>query len=194
MRPVRALPVIAAILALTGCGADAPPLPPPGASGTVVFHLWDARLDRPTVVVAERVRQEGFRFDLLELEPVSMRLALPEGDIAVEAPSATWAATGGQGTLTLAGPVRLAGTYRQKPLFGRAESARVDQARRTLLLDQFELYHDGARLRAPVAELREDRTIALPAGAEQDEIPPWLAASFAPLPSPLVLPRWGRTP
>lgn len=175
-----------AVPLLAACGAP-PPLPPPGASGSVALHIWEPGAPAPTVVVAERVVQEGLRLDRLRLERVRARLVMPAMDCAVSAPSGVWARQGRE--LVLAGPVRLAGTWQGHPVLGSASSARLSTERDGLALVRLELWHQGQRLTAPIAELSRDRMLVAPEGLDSAPLPAECAAILAALPDPLVLPR-----
>lgn len=175
-----------ALLPLAGCGSGVATLPPPGAVGTVVVNVWEADGSPPTVLVAERISQEGTRFERLLLERVRARIVMPDLDCAVSSPSGVWAASRGQ--LTIDGPVHLAGTWQGSPLLGSASSASLARESQTLVLEQLEMWHRGQRLTAPVAELRRDRTLIAPRGMVSAPLPPELAAVLAALPDPLVLP------
>ena len=179
--------VVASALLLTGCGQAGPGLPPPGAAGTVVINIWDADGQPPTVLVAERIRQEGVRFERLAIERVRARIVLPDFDCAVTAPSGSW--SGKLNQLTLAGPVHLAGTWQSSPLLGAASSARLSQDGGALLFEHLELWHRGQRLTAPLAEMRRDHSMIAPRGMDSAPLPPELAAVLAALPDPLTLPR-----
>ena len=172
--------VLAAVLVLAACGAPPPALPPPGAGGTVVVNIWEADGSPPTVLVAERIRQEGARFERLNLERVRAQVVLPDLDCALSAPSGAWVAA--QGRLVLDGPVRLAGTWNGSPMLGSAASAGLSRDGHAVLLDRLELWHRGQRLVAPVAELRRDRTLMAPRGIDSAPLPPELAAVLAALP------------
>lgn len=181
------LPTLFSVLLLAGCGAGAPTLPPPGAAGTVVINVWEPDGSPPTVLVAERIRQEGTRFERLALERVRARVVLPDLDCALSSPSGAWSTS--QGQLTLDGPVRLAGMWQGSPLLGSASSASLAREGQTVVLERLELWHRGQRLTAPLAELRRDRTLIAPRGMDSSALPPELAAVLAALPDPLVLPR-----
>jgi hypothetical protein len=172
---------------LAACGTDVATLPPPGVGGTVVVNVWEPDGSPPTVLVAERIRQEGARFERLVLDRVRARVVMPDLDCAVSSPSGAWAASLGQ--LTLDGPVRLAGSWQGSPLLGSATSASLARDSQTLVLEQLEMWHRGQRLTAPVAEMRRDRTLIAPKGMTSAPLPPELAAVLAALPDPLVLPR-----
>lgn len=176
-----------AALVLAGCGAAPTPLPPPGASGTVAVHVWDPQGGPPTVLVADRIRQEGLRFDRLLLERVRGRLVQPDLDCAMNAPSGTWSAR--QGLLRLDGPVRLAGTWQGSPVLGTAAGASLSRDGGALALREVELWHRGQRLTAPLAEMRRDRTLIAPQGMATAPLPGELAAVLAALPDPLALPH-----
>lgn len=176
-----------AVLVLVGCGAAPQPLPPPGASGTVAVHVWDPQGGPPTVLVAERIRQEGMRFDRLLLDRVRGRLVQPDLDCAMNAPSGVWSAR--QGLLGLDGPVRLAGTWQGSPMLGTAAAASLSRDGGALVLQDVELWHRGQRLTAAQAELRRDRTLIAPHGMATAPLPAELAAILAALPDPLPLPH-----
>jgi hypothetical protein len=57
------------------------------------------------------------------------------------------------------------------------------------MLEQLELWHDGQRLTAPLAELRRDRSLLAPRGIESAPLPGELAVILQALPDPLVMPR-----
>jgi hypothetical protein len=175
----------AALMALSGC-APAAPLPPPGVSGTVAVHVWDPGNAAPTVLVAERIRQEGLTFNRVVLEGVRARIVLPDLDAAISAPTGTWSA--GRGLLTLDGPVRLAGSWQGAPMLGAATSAGLARAGQTIELRQLELWHRGSRMIAPIAELRRDRSLYAPEGCDSGPLPGELAAILAALPDPLRAP------
>lgn len=175
------------VLALAGCGAPATPLPPPGAGGRVAVHVWDPQGGPPTVLVADRIRQEGLRFDRMQLEQVRGRVVQTDLDCALSAPSGTWSAR--QGLLTLQGPVRLAGTWQGSAVLGAAATASLARDGQTLVLEHLEMWHRGQRLTAPVAELRRDRTLIAPRGLDSAPLPGELAAVMAALPDPLRLPQ-----
>lgn len=185
MRPLGL--VVGICLVLTGCGVAATPLPPPGASGTVAVHIWDPQGGQPTVLVAERIRQEGVRFDRMLLEQVRGRIVQTDLDCALNAPSGVWSAQ--KGLLTLDGPVRLAGTWQGSALLGAAASASMSRDGQALVLERLELWHRGQRLTAPVAQLRRDRSLIAPKGMDSAPLPGELAAVLAALPDPLVLPH-----
>ncbi len=155
-------------------------LPPPGAGGTVVINVWEPDGSPPTVLVAERIRQEGARFELLALERVRARVILPDLDCAITAPSGGYATAHGQ--LRLDGPVRLSGMWQGSPMLGSASSASLAREDQTLILQNLELWHRGQRLTAPVAELRRDRTLTAPKGMDSSPLAPELAALLAALP------------
>lgn len=179
--------VIAVVaLGLAGCGPP-PPLPPPGATGTVAIHVWEAGNDRPTVVVAERIVQDGLRFDHMVLEKVRARVVQKDLDLAVSAPSGQLSMRAGQ--LSLDGPVHLAGAWQEHPVLGIATAASMSRDGEAILLERVELWHQGERTRAPLMELHRDRTLVAPRGLDTDPLPPELAAAFAALPDPLPLPR-----
>jgi hypothetical protein len=184
---VRLTTLCVPILLLAGCGGDPPELPPPGAAGTVVINVWEPDGSPPTVLVAERIRQEGARFDRLVLERVRARVVQSDFDCAVTSPSGTW--TTARGLLTLDGPVRLAGTWQNSPMLGKASSASMSRDGQALMLSDLELWHRGQRLKAPMAELRRDRSLRVPKDMTSLPLPPELAAILAALPDPLVLPR-----
>lgn len=178
---------LACLLALVA-GCDAPaPLPPPGANGTVAVHVWDPQGGPPTVLVADRIRQEGLRFDRMLLERVRGRVVQSDLDCALNAPSGVWSAQ--KGLLTLDGPVRLAGTWQGSAVLGNAAAASLSRDGEALILRQLELWHRGQRLTAAVAELRRDRTLIAPQGMSSAPLPGELAAVLAALPDPLVLPQ-----
>jgi hypothetical protein len=174
VRPLLAL----AVLLLAACGGSKP-LPPPGATGTVRFYIWDERVDRPTVVTATRIRQEGLHLDTLELLPVVMQVALPEGNLTVDAPSATWDRK--NGVLTFAEPVLISGRLRGQPVLGRAKGATIDRSTRTLELTELELVHAGARMTTPRARLGQDRHLDADS-VRSGPAPAGLAAALAVLP------------
>lgn len=184
--PLRTV-LVALVVLLSGCGGQAAPLPPPGASGTVSVHLWEPQGGPPTVLVADGIRQEGLRFDRLLLDRVRGHLVLADLDCAVSAPTGAWSA--GRGLLVLDGPIRLAGTWQGAALLGTAASASLARDGQALVLERLELWHRGQRLLAPLAELRRDRTLIAPRGLESSPLPPELAAILAALPEPLVFPR-----
>jgi len=183
---VRRISALAAILALAGCGSTAP-LPPPGATGTVAIHVWEAGGDRPTVVVAERILQDEGRFDHMLLERVRARVVQKDLDLAVSAPSGQLGLRAG--LMQLDGPVHVAGSWQQHPVLGVASAASLSRDGEAITLERTELWHRGGRLRAPVLELHRDRTLVAPQGLDSDPLPPEQAAAFAALPDPLPLPR-----
>lgn len=184
MRPQA---LLALILLLPGCGDGPPELPPPGAAGTVVINVWEPDGSPPTVLVAERIRQEGARFDRLVLERVRARVIQPDLDCAVTSPSGTW--TTARGLLTLDGPVHLAGTWQNSPMLGSASAAAMSRDGQALVLENLEMWNRGQRLTAQVVELRRDRSLLAPKGMDSSPLPPELAAILAALPDPLILPR-----
>ncbi len=184
---MQRLILIAAVMVVSACGSAAPPLPPAGASGTVVVNVWDPHSSTPTVVVAESIRQEGVRFDRLILERLRVRAVLPDFDAAINAPSGSWSAA--KGLLTLDGPVHIAGTWQGAPVLGAAASAGLSRDGQAILLERLELWHQGQRLTAPLAELRRDRTLLAPRGMDSSPLPGEWAAVMAALPDPLNLPR-----
>ncbi len=186
-RTILAAACAACAAALAGCGAPAQPLAPPGASGTVSVHLWDPAGGPPTVLVAERIRQEGLRFDRLILDAVRGRVVHRDLDCAITAPSGAWSAA--RGLLTLDGPVRLAGAWQGAPMLGVAASAGLSRDGQALVLERLELWHRGQRLTAPLAELRRDRTLVAPRGFSTEPLAGGPAASLRALPDPLPLPR-----
>lgn len=174
------------LLPLAACG-DPPVLPPPGAAGTVVINVWEPDGSPPTVLVAERIRQEGTRFERLLLERVRARVLQPDLDCAVTAPSGSWATATAR--LTLEGPVHLSGSWQGSPLLGTARTAALARDAQALEFTDLELWHRGQRLTAPMALLRRDRSLEAPKGMESSPLPAELAAILAALPDPLVLPR-----
>ena len=181
---MRWLPLL---LVLAGCGGSLAELPPPGAGGTVVINIWEPDGSPPTVLVAERIRQEGGRFERLHLDGVRARIVLPGLDCAVSAPSGSWTTANGQ--LALAGPVQLSGTWEGSPLLGTASAARLQREGKSVQFDALELWHRGQRLVAPTAELRQDKSLFAPKGIDSQPLPPELAAILSALPDPLKLPR-----
>ena len=123
--------IVAAALLLAACGA-VPELPPPGAGGTVVINVWEPDGSPPTVLVAERIRQDGTRFERLLLERVRARVIQPGLDCAVSAPSGAWIAARGQ--LALDGPVHLSGAWQGSPLLGTARAASLAREGQALVL------------------------------------------------------------
>ncbi len=186
LRVRRCLSAIA-VICLAGCGGDGLALPPPGAGGTVVINIWEADGSPPTVLVAERISQEGSRFQRMRLEQVRARIFLPDIDCAVTAPSGAWITSRGQ--LVLDGPVHLSGSWQGSPMLGVATSASLSRDGQDLVLERLELWHRGQRLTAPLAELRRDRTLITPRGMTSEALPAELAAVLGALPDPLVLPR-----
>jgi hypothetical protein len=184
---VRLPAILLPFLLLAGCGGGPAALPPPGAAGTVVINVWEPDGSPPTVLVAERIRQEGARFDRMVLERVRARVIQPDFDCAVTSPSGTW--TTARGLLTLDGPVRLAGTWQNSPVLGSASSASMSRDGQALVLSNLEMWNRGQRLTAQVVELRRDRSLLAPKGMDSSPLPPELAAILAALPDPLVLPR-----
>lgn len=184
---MRLLAILLPFLLLAGCGGDPAALPPPGAAGTVVINVWEPDGSPPTVLVAERIRQEGARFDRLVLERVRARVVQPGFDCAVTSPSGTW--TTARGLLTLDGPVRLAGTWQNSPVLGSASAAAMSRDGQALVLENLEMWNRGQRVTAPVVELRRDRSLIAPKGMDSSPLPPELAAVLAALPDPLILPR-----
>lgn len=183
MRPSA---VLVTCLLLAGCGA-AKALPPPGVVGTVVVNVWDPDIAQPTVIVADRIVQQGAGFDQLRLDNVRSRVVQKDMDLAVTSPSGTLSTR--SGLLILAGPVHFAGTWQSHPVLGIGSSAGLSRDGAALSLEQPEIWHQGERLRAPYLELHRDRTIVAPRGLDSDPLPPEQAAAFAALPDPLVLSR-----
>ena len=183
---MRPLPLLALLVLLAGCGGAPAALPPPGANGTVVINVWEPDGSPPTVLVADRIRQEGARLDRMTLERVRARVIQPDIDCAITSPSGTW--TTARGLLTLDAPVHLAGTYQNAPMLGSASSATMSRDGQAVVLEHLELWHRGQRLTAPVAELRRDRSL-IAKDMVSSPLPPELAAILAALPDPLILPR-----
>lgn len=184
---MRPLALSALILFVAGCGDGPAELPPPGAAGTVVINVWEPDGSPPTVLVAERIRQEGAGLDRMVLERVRARVVQPDIDCAITSPSGTW--TTARGLLTLDGPVHLAGTWQNSPMLGSASAASMSRDGQALVLENLEMWYRGQRLTAPVAELRRDRSLNCPKDSVLSALPPELAAVLAALPDPLVLPR-----
>lgn len=177
------LPAVLLLLA-GGCG-EAPPLPPPGAAQPVAIQVWDADGRHTATIVVERMRQEGARLDRLQLAGIRARLRDGELDWQLSAPGGTWETA--RGTLTLAAPVRLIGTWREAPMLGRAEGATFHRSGQDLTLDAVELWGQGQRTIAPRLVLTRDRRLEAPQGLVSEPLPPHAAALLAALPPPSPL-------
>ncbi len=174
------------LLFLAGCG-DHQPLPPPGVGSTVAVHIWDPGANEPTVVVADRIRQEGLRIERMLLDQVRARVLWPNLDCSVSSPSGYWSTS--TGLLTLIDPVHIAGTYQGHPMLGVATSASMARDGHTIVLEHLELWYQGDLLTAPIAELRQEQGLVAPRGLTRETLPEEMRAVFAALPDPMAIPR-----
>jgi hypothetical protein len=185
---------------LAGCVAK-PPLPPPGARGGAVFHLWDTAGGEPVGILASAVLHRG-GFDRsnsgrLELSDLTIRLPFGKGNdggiLLVRSPSAEIdLANRDAEQVTLRTPVQFCGIWMDSPMTGRADSAVIDRAARTLTLRGVELVHQGAVTitdRATITDLGQDAERRMTTGSiEKLSAPPAVAGALAALPTPLLVP------
>lgn len=187
-------------LVLAGCVAK-PPLPPPGARGGAVFHLWDADGGEPVGILASAVLHRG-GFDQtnagrLELSDLTIRLpfgrGIDGGILLVRSPSAEIdLANRDAEQVTLRTPVQICGVWQGSPMTGRADSAQIDRAARTLTMLGVELVHQGAVTitdRATITDPGQGRERRMTTGSIQKlPAPPAVAGALAALPTPLIVP------
>ncbi len=131
-----------------------------GSADPVVFQLWDAADVAPTVILADRVHQQGLSFDTINLDRVTIRRPVPDGVACVQAPSATYRRRA-EDAITLSGPpdqvrpIRLSGQLRGVPFAGVARAAVLKSAERVLRLTDVVIQYAGKTTIVPVVDVTE---------------------------------------
>jgi hypothetical protein len=182
------------IATLAGCGGVTAPLPSPGARGGAVFHLWEVGQGEPVGVLADGVIPHGLEFSRVDLDRIVVRLPLGaqgrDGMLVVTSPLADVEPSDGArgpGRITLHTPVHLVGILQGAALSGRADTAVIDRATRTLTMTNLELVHLGTITRAEVATVDQHRQLRASRLAKL-AAPPAVAGALAALPVGLPIP------
>jgi hypothetical protein len=194
------------LLSLAGCGSDEASLPPPGARGEAVLHVWDRPGQEPLTVQTSAITQER-PGDLtrLILRPVRVRTTNEDGTVFITAANGIYR-RGERDTLVLEpndeqDRVRLCGSWAGAPFMGAATRAVFRQDAHVLLLDGVEMVHQGRAQavlprRMVVSEGLEVETAVaydqdrkqVQSGPNRDVSAPAVIAALAVLPRPLPLP------
>lgn len=214
---MRILPLgfTAVALLLAGCGEEEP-LPPPGAHGQALVHLWSKDGGPPLAVETEHIEQaRPGDFEQLHLKPVRIRIEGPEGVFYVHAERGIFSKAAADSLVLepvqAGGRIHLSGFWRVdgEPFFGVAARAVFRQEARLLAMQQrVELVQRGRldvfleRPRPPGAgEWPQDWTVIPPMVFWNREqrftlgpnpriraSTPALVAALAVMPRPMTLP------
>lgn len=185
---------------LLGACSGPAQLPPPGAEGPIVIHLWKGG-DEPMEVVGGEITPLRADMRQARLAPVLLRAPHRGGVLCLAAPAATYALEGGRDRLGIVAgpehgprPVELSGLMRGAAIVGRARDARLEGRNRTVELVDLLLVRDGVLTRAERASMDGERIEADPVAGQPltAPAPPAVTAALAALPSPLALPRYRR--